>query len=153
MKKTLLGARARKAAAALGVTAAMFVPLAMFGGTALARTGAAVSEYEHSGSSQYQYKVQLCHRTHSKKHPWRLIKVSSRAVPAHLRHGDQPAPCPTSASAETKNAKHGHGKKHDETTSTSTTSQTQPSDNAANGGGNGHGKGGEHGKGGGHGKP
>jgi hypothetical protein len=33
-------------------------------------------------------KTLVCHRTHSKKKPWRLIWVGNRAVPAHLRHGD-----------------------------------------------------------------
>ena len=33
-------------------------------------------------------KVQVCHRTRSKKKPYRLIKVSKKALKAHLRHGD-----------------------------------------------------------------
>lgn len=33
-------------------------------------------------------KVWICHRTHSKKHPYRLIHVSAHALHAHLRHGD-----------------------------------------------------------------
>lgn len=38
-------------------------------------------------------KVPVCHRTQSKKHPSHTIVVSSRAVPAHLRHGDTLGPC------------------------------------------------------------
>ena len=30
----------------------------------------------------------ICHRTHSKKHPFVTITVSKSALPAHLRHGD-----------------------------------------------------------------
>jgi hypothetical protein len=33
-------------------------------------------------------KVQVCHRTRSKKKPYRLIRVSKKALKAHLRHGD-----------------------------------------------------------------
>ncbi len=88
------------------VTAALLVPLLVLGGPAFARTGAAASEYEYSGSSQYQYRVQICHRTHSKKHPWLLITVSSAAVQAHLRHGDTLPPCSTTPAPT---ATHGHG--------------------------------------------
>lgn len=82
-------------AAALAVSAALFVPLAVFGAPALARSASAASEYQYSGSSQYQYKVMLCHRTHSHKHPWVTITVSSNAVKAHIRHGDKMPPCLT----------------------------------------------------------
>ena len=96
----------RTAALAL-VTLAVLVPLGVFGAPALARTASAVSQYGHSASSQYQYKVAICHHTHSKKHPWHVIVVSNKAVAKHmLRHGDTLAPCPTTApSAPT----HGHG--------------------------------------------
>jgi hypothetical protein len=80
--------------AGVGVTLALFVPLLAFGGPAFARTGAAASEYEYSSAAQYQYKLAICHRTHSKKHPWVKISISSRAWPAHERHGDTLAPCP-----------------------------------------------------------
>jgi hypothetical protein len=43
-------------------------------------------------------KVLLCHKTHSKKHPWVLISVSQSSVKAHVKHGDVPATaagCPT----------------------------------------------------------
>ena len=87
------------------VSAAILIPLGVFGAPALARSASAASQYQYGGSSsQYQYKVALCHHTHSKKHPWHVITVSSSAVAAHMKHGDTPAPCPTAAPAQTKHA-------------------------------------------------
>ncbi len=117
-----------RTAALVLVTAAVIVPLGVFGAPALARTASAVSQYGHSGSSQYQYKVAICHRTHSKKHPYHVIVVSNKAAAKHmLRHGDTLAPCPTTApAAPTQNGNgnsegsnddgpgnsNGHGKGH-----------------------------------------
>ena len=85
----------RRTAAIAAVSAGVLVPLGVFGAPALARSASAASEYGRSGSSQYQYKVQVCHRTHSKKHPWHVISISSAAAQAHLKHGDALAPpCP-----------------------------------------------------------
>jgi hypothetical protein len=111
---------------ALGVmvSVALLVPLAVYGAPAIAKSassashqysacgqyGSSSSEYQY-GSSCKQYRVQICHRTHSKKHPWHLITVSSRAVKAHLRHGDTLAPCSTQPAAKTK---HGEGHGHDD---------------------------------------
>jgi hypothetical protein len=121
----------RTAALAL-VTAAVIVPLGVFGAPALARTASAVSEYGHSSSSQYQYKVAICHHTHSKKHPYHVIVVSNKAVAKHmLRHGDTLAPCPTTAAAPTKHG-HGHGQGND---------NSQSSNDDGPGDSNGHGKG------------
>lgn len=92
MKGMLLGRW--RAAAVIAVSAALFVPLLLVGAPAFAHTGAAASEYEYSSASQYQYRLAICHRTHSKKHPWIQITVSSRAWPAHRRHGDTLPPCP-----------------------------------------------------------
>ena len=114
------------------VTAALLVPLAVYGAPAIAKSassashqykaacgqyGSSSSEYQYGSSSsedQYgsscrQYRVQICHRTHSKKHPWHLITVSSKAVKAHLRHGDTVPPCSTQPAAK----KHGKGHGHD----------------------------------------
>jgi len=105
------------------VTAALLVPLAVYGAPAIAKSassashqykascgqyGSSSSEYQY-GSSCTQYRVQICHRTHSKKHPWHLITVSSKAVKAHLRHGDTLPPCSTQPAAK----KHGKGHGHD----------------------------------------
>jgi hypothetical protein len=92
-----------KAWTVAAVTAAFFVPLGVFGAPALARSAASASQYEYAGSSQYQYKVTICHRTHSKKasHQWRTISVGAPAVKAHLRHGDKLGPCPPVAPVTT----------------------------------------------------
>jgi len=101
---------------AVTVTGLLLVPLGIFGGPALARTAAAVGEYGHSGASEYQYRVTMCHHTGSKKHQWHLITISSSAVAAHQRHGDQMPPCPTTSTVGDQDhhgngdADHGKGK-------------------------------------------
>jgi hypothetical protein len=97
-----------RALAAAAVTGALLVPMAVFGAPALARSGAAASsQYQYgSGSSQYQYRVTICHLTGSKKHPGHTITVSSRAVRAHLRHGDHLGAC---TGLETRKGNHGKG--------------------------------------------
>ena len=61
---------------------------------ALASVGAAVSPSgTPAASEQYAKKVTICHRTGSKKNPFRTIRVSRNAVKAHLRHGDKLGPC------------------------------------------------------------
>jgi hypothetical protein len=113
--------------AAVAVSAALLVPLAVFGAPALARSGAAAVEYQYgSGSSQYQYRVMICHLTGSRKHPGHTITVSSAAVRAHLRHGDHLGAC---TGSETPKAHPGKG--HDSDSSSTTDSEE----------GNGHGKG------------
>ena len=124
--------RTRTARTLTVLTAALLVPLAVYGAPAIAKSassashqykaacgqyGSSSSEYQYGSSSsedQYgsscrQYRVQICHRTHSKKHPWHLITVSSKAVKAHLRHGDTVPPCSTQPAAK----KHGKGHGHD----------------------------------------
>lgn len=103
-----------RSAAIAAVSAAVLVPLGVFGAPALARSAAAASQYEYGGSSQYQYKVAVCHHTHSKKHPWHVINVSSSAVQAHMKHGDTLAPCPTAPPVQTK---HASGQNDDQTSS------------------------------------
>ena len=92
----------RRLVGAAVVSGLLLVPLGVFGSSALARTASGLGP----SAAQYQYKVTICHHTGSKKHPWHLIRISNRAVPAHLRHGDTMAPCPTSLTTTTKN----HGK-------------------------------------------
>jgi hypothetical protein len=96
----------RKVLLAVAVTWALLVPLAVFGAPALATS-------QQSGSAQYQYKVTLCHHTHSAKHPWVKITVSSAAVAAHMaRHGDfvvtATSPCPPAPGAAPTPPTHGN---------------------------------------------
>lgn len=140
--------RSRTTAIAL-VTAAVVIPLGVFGAPALARTASALSQYGHSGSSQYQYKVAICHHTHSKKHPFHVIVVSNKAVAKHmLRHGDTLAPCPTTGAPAGKHHGHGHGKGqgngNDQGTSGSSQSSSQTGGSAQHGqSGESHGQSGE----------
>jgi len=136
MRKSML-----RAAAALGLAAAMLTSLAVMATVALGKPS----------SAQYQYKVLVCHRTHSKKKPFHTISVAAAAVPAHLRHGDTLGACAsqsvnTSAgtTAVTKGKGHGNGhgkgKGNKHTTGTTTTTSTT-STTGANGNGNGNGQG------------
>jgi hypothetical protein len=81
----------RKLPLAIAVTALLLVPLAIFGGPALAGS-------QGSSSAQYQYKVTICHHTGSAKNPWEEISVSNQALGAHMAHGDflvtDATPCP-----------------------------------------------------------
>ena len=95
--------RNRRALGIAAVTAALLVPLGVFGAPALARSAAAASEYQYGGGSQYQYKITICHHTHSKKHPNHTIRVSVKAWKAHQRHGDTLGACtaPTTTTTTT----------------------------------------------------
>ena len=121
------------------VSAALLVPLAVYGAPAIAKSASSASHQYKASCGQYgssggqygsaggqygssggqygsackQYRVQICHRTHSKKHPWHLITVSSRALKAHLRHGDSLPPCSTEPAGKSKHHGHGHGKHGD----------------------------------------
>jgi len=115
------------------VSAALLVPLAVYGAPAIAKSASSASHQYRAACGQYgssggqygssckQYRVQICHRTHSKKHPWHMITVSNRALKAHLRHGDTLPPCSTQPAAKKKHGKghgdadgkHGHGKHGD----------------------------------------
>jgi hypothetical protein len=104
------------------VTAAALVSAGYAGLRALDLGPAAASQYPGK-------KVTVCHRTHSKKHPWVRIRISRKALKAHMRHGDfvvdDAHPCPpanTAAKAKHKNKNkqngkskgkhHGKGNKH-----------------------------------------
>ena len=103
------GNRARLSGA-LAVTAGLLVPLAIFGGSALARSTSAASQYQYSSTTQYQSRVTICHRTGSKKHSGHTITVSSAAVNAHLKHGDHLGACTGSEAAKS----HGNGNQNDQ---------------------------------------
>lgn len=101
MKKNSLQ---RRAAGAAAVTAALLVPLGVFGAPAFAKHSPSPS------SAQYQYKITICHHTHSWKHPWHQIRVSQQAWKAHARHGDTMGACTTEqlAVVTTHVKTHGH---------------------------------------------
>lgn len=137
MKRHTSGFRGRIAAGA-AVTAALLVPLAVFGGPALARSAASADEY---GGAQYQYKVTICHMTGSKKHPAHTISVAASAVPAHLRHGDHLGPC---LANEPGRKKHNNGQGHAPAPATTVTAPTTA---PTHGHGNDNGDNGNHGNG------
>ena len=77
----------------------------------MASVGAAISPAGvPAAASQYEKKVTICHRTGSKKNPFRTIRVSRNAVKAHLRHGDALGPCGSAVFTMCHKTK--NGKKH-----------------------------------------
>jgi hypothetical protein len=87
-----------RAALAGGVIALVFA--------VLATVGAAVSPSgTPAATEQYGQKVTICHRTKSKKNPYRTIRVAPSAVRAHLRHGDKRGPCSSAQFAVCHKAK------------------------------------------------
>jgi hypothetical protein len=91
------GRRLRLLVAAL-VSVGLLVPLAALGAGTSGQTASAA-----------QYKITICHHTHSKKHPMVTIRISNKAWPAHQRHGDTMGACTT---AKAKHAKHAKQAKH-----------------------------------------
>jgi hypothetical protein len=144
MKKLIRSADRRLAGAAV-VSGLLLAPLGIFGSSALAHTASGLGP----SAAQYQYKVTICHRTHSKKHPWHLITISNRAVKAHLKHGDVLPPCPTTAPT-TKN--HGNSSHSGPSTQTPSNGQNNGSSKShgnsatAPGHDDSHGNNGHHGK-------
>jgi hypothetical protein len=89
-----------RAALAGGVIALAFA--------ALASVGAAVSPSgTPAATEQYGGKVTICHRTNSRKNPYRTIRVARSAVRAHLRHGDKRGSCANALFAVCHKAKRG----------------------------------------------
>jgi hypothetical protein len=92
----------------LGVVAGVIAAFAVAG---MASVGAAVSPAGSSASAkQYDEKVTICHRTGSKKNPFRTIRVSKNALKAHLRHGDAVGPCSNAVFTMCHKAKNGKQK-------------------------------------------
>ena len=92
----------------IGVLAGIAAAFAVAG---MASVGAAVSPASTSASGkQYEpKKVTICHRTGSKKNPFRTITVSQNALKAHQKHGDTVGPCSTAVftlCAKTAKGKH-----------------------------------------------
>ena len=134
--------------AALAVTAALFVPLAIFGAPALARSASAASQYQYSGSSQYQYKVAVCHHTHSASHPWVQINVASSGwLHGHSKHRadflvTSASPCPpTTPPGTTVTPSHGH---HNDGNHGNNDNNGNDTHGNGQGGGNGKGNGHHH---------
>ena len=95
----------KRQGASVGVVAGL---VAAFAVAWMASVGAAVSPASAPASaSQYEKKVTICHRTGSKKNPFRTIRVSRNAVKAHLRHGDALGPCSSAVFAMCHKTKHG----------------------------------------------
>ncbi len=94
MERRVIGSRTMRAGAA-GALALLFLggvtAFGAVGGTPLASSPSA----EQSG------KQTLCHRTGSRRNPWRTVTVGQAAVPAHLRHGDTLGACATTTSTTT----------------------------------------------------
>jgi hypothetical protein len=76
---------------------------------AFASFGATVSPASTQAvNAQYGKKVTICHRSGPKrKSRYHTIRVSRRAVKAHLRHGDGLGACPRARFALCHKAKHG----------------------------------------------
>ena len=113
--------RLRVVVAAL-VSVGLLVPLAALGAGTSGQSASAA-----------QYKITICHHTHSKKHPTVTIRISNKAWPAHQRHGDTMGACAKPKKAEhgkshQQGKSHDHGKGHD---------QGKSHDNNGNNGNNG----------------
>ena len=120
----------RVAATAI-VSVGLLVPLAVFGGTGLAQTGS---------PAQAQYKITICHHTHSNKHPTVTISISNKAWKAHQRHGDTMGACPPPSKAKHgKSGQNGSHPSHPSHPSTPSQGQNGSGGNPGNPG-KGHGK-------------
>ena len=75
---------------AFSCVVAGFVGLAYAGGVGGATSSGPASAEQYGGG-----RVIVCHRTGSRRNPFRTISVSRNALPAHLRHGDTTGPCST----------------------------------------------------------
>ena len=100
--KEMRGSRSRRGVALVAVVAASVVAFASLGGVGLAQSAVGLAQY------QYGKKVTICHKGKN------TIRISTRAWPAHKRHGDTLGTC---AAAKKKahakaHAKKAHAKAH-----------------------------------------
>jgi len=79
--------KAGAAGLAAAVASVAFVTLAYMGGV-----GGAAS-IGPASADQYGERVTICHRTGSRRNPFRTITVAQSAVAAHLRHDDTTGAC------------------------------------------------------------
>ncbi|MDQ3823746.1 MAG: hypothetical protein M3321_10970 [Actinomycetota bacterium] len=84
---------AGRVALALAFVVAGLAGLAYAGGVGSAASAGPAS------AEQYGGRVIVCHRTGSRRNPFRTISVSRNALAAHLRHGDTTGPCSTRLNA------------------------------------------------------
>jgi hypothetical protein len=97
-----------------GLTAALLVALAAFGGLGYAAAGASSlagsvnrvtgteqprTVAESAAQAQYVARITICHHTGSATNPTVTITISESALPAHRRHGDTVGPCPAGGTA------------------------------------------------------
>jgi hypothetical protein len=121
-------ARRLRVVAAAIVSIGLLVPLAVFGGTGFAKS---------QSPSAAQYKITICHHTHSKKNPMVTITISNKAWKAHQRHHDTLGPCPPGTKPKHENqGKSGSHPTHP----THPTHPSTPSQGQTGNPGKGHGK-------------
>ena len=97
-----------------GLTAALLVALASFGGLGYAAAGASSlagsvqrvtgteqprTVAESAAQAQYVARITICHHTSSATNPTVTITIAESALPAHRRHGDTLGPCPAGGAA------------------------------------------------------
>jgi hypothetical protein len=137
--KEMRGNRSRRGVALVAVVAASVVAFASLGGVGLAQSAVGLAQY------QYGKKVTICHKGKN------TIRISTRAWPAHKRHGDTLGTCAAAkkkAHAKAEHAKKGksggeHGK-NPEQSSTPAAAPTSGNDKGNGQSGKSKDKGGKH---------
>jgi len=128
----------QRARTVFGVSAVGVVLAAagVLGGVGFAKNSVSAMDAQYGKSA-------ICHKTHSKKHPFHTITVSNAAVPAHVRHGDTMGACGTTTTTTSTTTT------TISSSSTTTTAVASASTSSGPGKSGGHGKGGGNGQGGG----